>query len=162
MYTAMDWWTKIRLNVSRGEKSKREVLREEGIHWETLKKILKYSEPPGYRLKEPRPKPKIGPYLERIAQIIEEDKSLPKKQRHTAKRIYERIREMGYGGKYTQVKTAVRELVRIKQEVFMPLIHRPGEAQVDFGYALAKVAGVFHKYHGSLFPGRLPLSLPRR
>ena len=141
MYTDMDWWTKVRLEVLRGEKSKREVLRDEGIHWETLKKILEHSEPPGYRLKEARPKPKIGPYLERIAQIIEQDKALPKKQRHTAKRIYERIREMGYGGKYTQVKTAVRELVRIKQEVFMPLIHRPGEGQVDFGYALAKVAG---------------------
>ena len=75
----MDWWTKIRLDVSRGEKSKREVLRDEGIHWETLKKILKHSEPPGYQLQEARPKPKIGPYLERIAQIIEEDKALPKK-----------------------------------------------------------------------------------
>jgi hypothetical protein len=32
-------------------------------------------------------------------------------------------------------------LMQVKQEVFMPLIHRPGEAQVDFGYALAKVAG---------------------
>jgi len=137
----MEWWTKVRLEVSRGEKSKREVLREEGIHWETLKKILAHSEPPGYRLKEPRPKPKIGPCLERIAQIIEEDKTLPKKQRHTAKRIYERIREMGYEGKYTQVKEAVRELMRVKQEVFMPLIHRPGEAQVDFGYALVKVSG---------------------
>ena len=145
MYTGMEWWTKVRLEVLRGDKSKREVLRHEGIHWETLKKVLKYSEPPGYRLKEARPKPKIGPYLERIAQIIEEDKTLPKKQRHTAKRIYERIREMGYGGKYTQVKTAVRELMRVKQEVFMPLIHRVGESQVDFGYALAKVSGVLRK-----------------
>ena len=135
----MEWWTKVRLEVLRGEKSKREVLRDEGIHWETLKKILEYSEPPGYRLREARPKPKIGPYLERIAQIIEEDKALPKKQRHTAKRIYERIREMGYEGKYTQVKDAVRELVRLKQEVFMPLIHRPGEAQVDFGHALVRI-----------------------
>src|SRR5271157_1806696 len=141
----MDWWTKIRLEVSREESSKREILRREGIHWETLKKILKHPEPPGYRLKEPRPKPKIGSYLERIAQIIEEDKALPKKQRHTAKRIYERIREMGYEGKYTQVKEAVRELMRIKQEVFMPLIHRPGEAQVDFGYALVKVSGVLRR-----------------
>jgi transposase len=141
----MDWWTKVRLEVLRGEKSKREVLRHEGIHWETLRKILTHSEPPGYRLKEPRPKPKIGPYLERIAQIIEQDKSLPKKQRHTAKRIYERIREMGYEGKYTQVKEAVRERVRVNQEVFMPLIHRPGEGQVDFGYALAKVGGVLRR-----------------
>ena len=140
MYRGMEWWSKVRLEVSRGEKSKRGVLRDEGIHWETLKKILMYSEPPGYRLREARPKPKIGPYLERIAQIIEEDKSLPKKQRHMAKRIYERIREMGHGGKYTQVKDAVRELLRVKQEVFMPLMHRVGEAQVDFGYALAKVS----------------------
>jgi transposase len=106
---------------------------------------LAYPQPPGYRLREPRPKPKIGPYLERIAQIIEEDKSFPKKQRHTAKRIFERLREMGYGGKYTQVKDAVRELLRVKQEVFMPLIHRVGEAQVDFGYGLAKVSGVLRK-----------------
>lgn len=140
MHTAMDWWTKIRLEVSREESSKREVLRREGIGWDTLKKILKHSEPPGYRLQEPRPKPKMGPYLERIAQIIEEDKAISKKQRHTAKRIYERLREMGYAGKYTQVKEAVREITRVKQEVFMPLVHRPGEAQVDFGYALAKVS----------------------
>ncbi len=51
---------------------------------------------------------------------------------------------MGYRGKYNQVKEAVGELMRVKQEVFMPLIHRPGEAQVDFGYALAKVRGPFH------------------
>ena len=141
----MEWWTKVRLEISRGEKSKRRVLRDEGIHWKTLKKILEYSEPPGYRLQEARPKPKIGPYLERIAQIIEEDKALPKKQRHTSKRIYERIREMGYEGKYTQVKDAVREIMRVKQEVFMPLIHRPGEAQVDFGHALVRVSKVLKK-----------------
>jgi len=145
VYTDMEWWTKIRLEVLRGDLKKREILRREGIHWETLKKILKYSEPPGYQLKVARSKPKIGPYLERIAQIIEEDRALPRKQRHTAKRIYERIREMGYEGKYTQVKETARELVRVKQEVFMPLIHRPGEAQVDFGYALTKISGVLRK-----------------
>jgi transposase len=152
----MDWWTKIRLEVSREESSKREILRREGISWETLKKILAHPEPPGYRLKEPRPKPKIGSYLERIAQIIEEDKAFPKKQRHTAKRIYERIREMGYEGGYTQVKAAVRELLRVKQEVFMPLVHRVGEAQVDFGYALVKVSGVLRKV--SFFVMVLPYS----
>ena len=95
MYTDMDWWTGIRLEVLREESSKRSVLRREGIHWETLKKILEHSEPPGYRMQSSRPKPKIGPYLERIAQIIEEDKAFPKKQRHTAKKIYEPIREEG-------------------------------------------------------------------
>jgi len=66
---------------------------------------------------------------------------LPKKQRHTAKRIYERIQAMGYKGGDTQVKEAVRGFLRVRQEVFMPLVHRVGEAQVDFGYALVKVSG---------------------
>jgi transposase len=145
VYTDMEWWKNIRLEVLRGQTSKRQILRREKIHWETLKKVLQYSEPPGYRIDKPRPKPKIGPFLEQIAQIIEDDKHLPKKQRHTAKRIYERIKEMGYEGKYTQVKEGVREIKRLKQEVYMPLNHKPGEAQVDFGYALAKVAGILRK-----------------
>jgi transposase len=106
---------------------------------------LKHPEPPGYQMKAPRPKPKIGPYLERIAQIIDEDKYYLKKQRHTAKRIFDRIKEMGYMGGYTQVKEAVREIKHLKREVFMPLIHRPGEAQVDFGYALVKMSGQLRK-----------------
>jgi len=156
MYTDMDWWTKIRLEILRKENSKREVLRREGIHWDTLKKITTFSEPPGYRLECPRPKPKIGSYLNQIAQIIESDKSLPKKQRHTSKRIYERIIEMGYQGKYTQVKDAVCEIRRVKREVFMPLIYRAGEAQVDFGYALAKISGVLKKV--AIFVMALPYS----
>jgi|TARA_B100000315_G_scaffold244583_1_gene269316 transposase len=152
----MDWWTKIRLEVLREETSKREILRREGIHWETLKKILQHSEPPGYRTESPRPKPKIGPYLEQIAQIIEEDKQFPKKQRHTAVRIFHRIKGMGYQGKYTQVKESVREMKRLKREVYMPLNHRPGEAQVDFGYALAKVSGVLRKV--AFFVMALPYS----
>jgi len=141
VFTDMKQWTKIRLDVLQGDVSKRGILRREGIHWDTLKKILTHPEPPGYQMKVPRPKPKIGPYLERIAQIIDEDKYYPKKQRHTAKRIFDRIRQMGYTGGYTQVKEAVREIKRRKRQVFMPLIHRPGEAQVDFGYALVKMLG---------------------
>jgi transposase len=98
----------------------------------------------------------IGPYLEQIAQIIEEDKQFPKKQRHTAVRIFHRIKEMGYQGKYTQVKESVREMRRLKGEVYMPLNHRPGESQVDFGYALAKVSGVLRKV--AFFVMALPYS----
>ncbi len=143
----MKKWADIRFQVLREEKSKRSVLRETGMHWTTLEKILEHSEPPGYRLSKARPKPKIGPFLDRIADILESDKQVPKKQRHTAKRIYERIKEEGYQGKYTQVKEAVSRIRRHTREVFMPLIHRPGEAQVDFGEALAKVSGVLRKVH---------------
>lgn len=143
----MEEWTEIRLRVLNGKASKREILREKGMHWKTLEKILSHSKPPGYRMESERPRPKIGPFLERISEILESDKEVPKKQRHTAKRIYERIKEEGYQGKYTQVKEAVSELKSKAREVFMPLTHRPGEAQVDFGEAAVKVSGDLRKVH---------------
>ena len=88
MYKEMEWWTEIRRRVLVEGVSKREILRETGIHWKTLEKILTLSEPPGYHLGKPRPRPKIGPYLGRIQQILEEDKGFPRKQRHTIRRIY--------------------------------------------------------------------------
>ncbi len=142
----MDQWTEIRKKILVDGVSKRQVMEEEGIHWETLKKILAHSEPPGYQMSQERPQPKIGPFLGRIKQILEDDKHTHKKQRHTAKRIFERLRkEDGYTGGYSQVKKAVRGIKRRNSEVFVPLTHRPGEAQVDFGHALVKLNGVLVK-----------------
>ncbi len=142
----MEQWTEIRRRVLVEGVKKGEILRETGMHWSTLEKILRYSAPPGYRLQKDRPKPKVGPHLDRIRQILEADKAVPKKQRHTAKRIFERLRaEEGYTGGYTAVKDAVRQIVAVNREVFVPLVHRPGEAQVDFGQALAKLGGLLRK-----------------
>jgi len=140
----MEKWCRIRQRVLREGVSIRQIQRETGLHFETIKRVLAHPSPPEFRCPE-RPHPKIGPYLERITEILKADGDLPKKQRHTAKRIFERIREEGYTGGYTQVKEAVRERKRISQEVFVPLIHRPGEAQADFGEALVKMAGVLRK-----------------
>ena len=142
----MDQWTEIRKKILVEGVSKRQVMEEEGIHWETLKKILENSTPPGYRMKRERPQPKIGPFLGRIQQILQDDRHVHKKQRHTAKRIFERLKtEDGYTGGYSQVKKAVRGLKQKNSEVFVPLIHRPGEAQVDFGHVLVKLNGVLVK-----------------
>jgi transposase len=136
VYTDMQMWTQIRRRVLVEGESKRQILRETGLHWKTLEKILTFSEPPGYRLKAVRPQPKLGPYLDRIRQIIRDDQQFPRKQRHSARRIFECLKSEGYTGGETQVKKAVREIKRKNREVFVPLVHRPGEAQVDFGYAL--------------------------
>ena len=142
------------MEVLRGEMSKREVLSREGIHWGTLKKILSYTEPPGNQRIGDCPKPKIGLYLERIEEVIKSDKYLPKKQRHTVKRIYERIKELGYEGKYTQVKEAGWEITRIKQEVYMPLIHL-GE-QVSENEARVKSEGRETKPYSYQLPESIP------
>jgi hypothetical protein len=71
-----------------------------------------------------------------ISEILEADKKAPKKQRHTAKRILERLRkEHGYIGGHTVVQEEVRRWKQRSAEVFMPLTHRPGEVQADFGTA---------------------------
>jgi transposase len=152
----MQWWTDIRRQVLVAGVSKREVLRQEGMHWTTLEKVLTHSAPPGYRRSRPPARPKLGPYMGRIEQILEEDKGIPRKQRHTAKRIFERLQEEGYTGGYTQVKEAVRALRQVRQEVFMPLVHRPGEAQMDVGEAVVKERG--HLGRAFLFVVSLPYS----
>ena len=68
--------------------STREAARVFGLHRDTVRKMLQYSVPPGYRRESPPRRPKLDPYRGVIDRILEDDRSLPKKQRHTAKRIY--------------------------------------------------------------------------
>ena len=136
MFTDMEKWAEIRRLVKVEKRSKRSVCRQFGIHWDTLVKILENTEPPGYRQAQPRAKRKIGPFLEIIDEILAGDKTVHRKQHHTARRIFDRLKdEYGYPGGYTAVKEIVRDRRLRQREVFMPLAHRPGEAQVDFGVA---------------------------
>jgi transposase len=141
----MEQWLDIRQRVLREGVSKRQILRETGMHWTTLQKILEHPSPPGYRRSKRPEKPKIDPYVDRIREILAQDQHIDKKQRHTAKKIWERLQQEGFTGGYTIVKDVVREIRRTSKEVFMPLKHPPGEAQVDFGHALVKMNGVLRK-----------------
>ena len=156
MYADMEEWTEIRRRVLVEGVSRRQILRETGMHWRTLKKMLEHTEPPGYQQKEARQRKKLGPFEGRIEQILKEDQALPRKQRHTAKRIWQRLQAEGFTGGYTIVKDVVREKTQRQQEVFVPLVHPPGEAQVDFGQALVKINGVLRKV--AFFVMALPYS----
>jgi transposase len=139
----MEFWKEVRQQVLTGRMSQRAACQKYGLGWHTLKKILAHPEPPGYRQQQPRPKRKLETFLPIIHQILEEDRQAPRKQRHTAQRIFERLRdEHGYQGGKTVVKDAVRAWKQTHQEVFLPLSHPPGEAQVDFGEATVKLNGV--------------------
>jgi len=141
----MDKWIELRRKIRNEEVSLRQLERETGIHRQTLRKVRDNSQPPGYQRIKPVNKSKIGPYVERIKAIIETDKDVHKKQRHTAKKIWEILQSEGFDGGYTIVKDAVRQIKKTSKEVFMPLSQRPGEAQVDFGYALANFGGILKK-----------------
>ncbi|MDP9145192.1 MAG: IS21 family transposase [Actinomycetota bacterium] len=153
----MEIWKEVRRQVLTNELSKRGACKQYGLGWWTLKKILAHEEPLGYRQSQPRPRPKIDPFLPIIHQILVDDRQAPRKQRHTAWRIFERLRnEHQFSGRYTIVKDAVRAWRESHQEVFLPLSHPPGEAQVDFGEATIRLAGQETKV--ALFVMTLPYS----
>src|SRR3954447_22299746 len=93
VFTNMEKWIEIRRRVLVDGQSKRSVCREFDIHWDTLRKILDHPEPPGYHRTAPRPRPKLDTFLPVIHQILDGDNKAPRKQRHTAQRIFQRLRD---------------------------------------------------------------------
>src|SRR5664279_1279619 len=142
----------VRQFVFNDGKSRREAARVFGLSRETVSKMCRFSMPPGYVRQRPAAKPKLGPLIPVIEAILEADRTTPVKQRHTAKRIVERLRdEHGFAGGYTVVKDHVRIERARGRETFVPLAHPPGHAQVDFGEAVGVIGGVRQKI------GRQPL-----
>ena len=116
----VDVYLRVRRAVMVEEMSIREASRVFGLHRDTLRKMLAY--------------PRRRATGEKARRILENDHRVPKKQRHTAKRIFERLRdEYGFDGGYTIVKDYVREHRRRTREMFVLLSHPPVQAQCDFG-----------------------------
>jgi transposase len=110
--------------------------------------MLAFSVPPGYRRSGPPRRPKLDPFTGIIDRILEDDQGSHRKQRHTAKKIFVRLRnEHGFTGGQTIVQDYVRERRRRSREMFVPLVHPPGHAQVDFGEAMAVIGGMARKVH---------------
>jgi transposase len=128
--------------------SRREAAKRFGVHRNTITKMLQYSVPPGYRRRERPTSKKLGPFMVWIDKVLEEDRGVHKKQRHTAQRIFERLRdEEGFSGGYTIVREYVARAMLRSREMFIPLSHRPGHAQADFGQADAYIAGKKVRFH---------------
>jgi len=153
--TSRELWSEIRRRVLAGAISRRQACAEYHLDFRTVRKIVRHAEPPPFRAPQSRTKPVLGPFLATLRQIIDDDRHAPPKQRHTARRIYERLRdEHGYAGCPSIIRDAVRAYKQSQAEVFVPLLHPPGEGQVDFGRAAAVVAGVRHQ--AALFVRTLP------
>jgi transposase len=122
--------------------SRREAAKRFGVHRNTISKMLQFSVPPGYRRRERPASKKLGPYMGWIDKVLDGDKSVHAKQRHTAHRIFERLRdEEGFSGGYTIVRQYVAQATLRAREMFVPLSHRPGHAQADFGQADGYIGG---------------------
>lgn len=106
---AVEIYAAVRQFVLVEGKSHREAARVFGLNRETISKICRFSAPPGHVRQKPPEKPKLGPVIPVIKAILAADVTAPPKQRHTAKRIFERLKtEHGYTGGYSVVKDYVR------------------------------------------------------
>lgn len=118
--------------------SLRAIARLTGFHRSTIRKMLSEGAGPGYRRASAPVRPVLGPFLPIIDAILEQDRQAPPKQRHSARRLWERLRdEYGYPGGYTQVSDYVRQRRERSREAFVPLAFEPATAQVDWGEAWA-------------------------
>jgi transposase len=144
----VELYAKVRYAVQIEGLSKRAAARRFGIDARTVDKMVEFSVPPGYRRLKPPARPKLGPFIAVIDKILADDRGRPKKQQHTAKRIFERLRdEHGFTGGITIVKDYVAGWRQRSQEMFVPLVHPPGHAQVDFGEAIGIIGGIERKIH---------------
>jgi len=143
----VELYARVRRAVLVNGMSEREAARAFGLARETVRKML-YSAPPGYQRQKPARRPRVDQWVAIIDRILEDDKHQPRKQRHTAKRIFDRLKEEhDFPGGYRIVKDYVR-LKRLGQrEMFVPLEHPPGDAQADFGEAQVVIAGVERTAH---------------
>ena len=142
--------------------SQREVARRLGHSRKTIARALQSAAPAVYTRDAPRPRPKLDAFIPIVRQWLTDDLQRHRKQRHTAVRVFERLRdEHDYPGKRRAVSDLVKELRReiVPPEVFVPIDHAPGvEVQIDWGQADVILNGEVTRV--MLFCARLPYSKP--
>src|SRR6476469_9757211 len=144
----VELYAKVRYAVRIEGLSERAAARRFGIDPRTVAKMVAFSVVAGYLRTRPPVRPKLDAVIAIIDGILAQDKGRPKKQQHTAKRIFERLRdEHGFTGGITIVKDYVAGWHQRAQEMFIPLVHAPGHAQADFGEAIGVIGGVERKIH---------------
>lgn len=122
----------------------RAIHRMQGYDRETIRKAIVQAAPTPYTLARPRAAPVIGPYKQRIVELMAESKKQKRKQRYTAHRIFEILRGEGYSGSEGAVHNYVSRERRKDEykEKYIPLEFDPGQdAQVDWGEAEVILAG---------------------
>ena len=146
----MDDWTAIRWLNKEGV-SERKIAKDFGISRKTVKKYVGQPEVPKYTLKQPREKPVSDKIRSKIEEILLADRTAPRKQRHTAKRICERlVQEDDYAGSERTVRYVVAEIRnRPAAKASVPLLFQPGHgAQVDFQESYAYIDDQLVKLQG--------------
>jgi transposase len=152
MGSRVELFEQIRRDRDREGLSLRALAARHHVHRRTVKQALESPLPPPRKRPEGRPAPKLGPYRELIDSWLEADRTAPRKQRHTARRVWRRLLDE-HGAEVAE--RTVRDYVAARRrelgepgEVFVPQVHQAGmEAEVDWGEAQVVLAGRLVKVH---------------
>src|SRR6266581_5407613 len=153
MGSRVEQFEQIRRDREREGLSIRALAERHQVHRRTVRQALAAALPPPRKQPERRPAPKLGPYRPLIDQWLSADREAPRKQRHTAKRIWQRLlEEQGADVAERTVRDYVRrrrrELGEPVDEVFVPQVYEPGiEAEVDSGEAVVEIGGQRRKVY---------------
>ena len=141
----MEQFEQIRRDHAREGLSIHALAKRHGVHRRAVRQALESAVPPAKRRPESRPAPKLGPFRALIDGWLKTDLLAPRKQRHTARRIYQRlVEEYGADVSERQVDRYVAAQRRLMGEVeaFVPLVSDAGvEAEVDWGEAQVILRG---------------------
>ncbi|MBK6886866.1 MAG: IS21 family transposase [Tetrasphaera sp.] len=127
--------------------SVRELARSHGVHRRTVRQAIASAVPPPRQAYPARARPAIDPWREVIDGWLIGDQEVPRKQRHTARRVWQRLvaehdAQVAEVTVSRYVATRRVELGLVDREVFVPQVHAPGaEAEVDFGEFETVIAG---------------------
>jgi len=144
----VELYQKVRRAVMIDGMSRRRTASYFGIDRNTVDKMLIFPEPPQHGRHGRTYSRKLAGFTEIIDRILADDRTVHAKQRHTGSRIFERLRdEHGFTGGITIVRDYVAGARLRSREVFIPLSHRPGHAQVDFGEADGIIGGKLTRFH---------------
>ncbi len=144
----MELYQKVRRAVMIDGMSRRGAATYFGINRKTVDKMLVFSQPPQHGRSGRSFCGKLSGFTDIIDRILTDDRTVHAKQRHTAARIFERLRdEHFFAGGITIVRDYVANAKLRSREVFIPLCHKPGHAQVDFGEADGIIDGKLTRFH---------------
>ena len=144
-------WVSIRWLHFREGRSVRWIAKEFRVSRKTVAKYVEQPDAPKYTQSQTRAKPVADKWRSRVEEILKSDKGAPRKQRHTARRIYNRLlEEEGYAGSERTIRQMVADIKnKPAAKASVPLLFEPGkDGQVDFGESYADIDGQRLKFHG--------------
>ena len=143
----MDLIGQIRRAFFEQRRAIKEISRELRVSRATVRKVVRSDKTAVRYAREVQPAPKLGEWIEPLTKILEEEATLPKRERRSTQRLFEELRGRGYDGAHDSVHRFVKEWreerARVPVQAFVPMSFAPGEAyQFDWSHETITLQGL--------------------